>query len=369
MSEEATPVEGSAPEGSESEAVGVVSGESASAGGGDAPATGGDAQAGEEAVAGETPAPETTSAAFRILNREFRDQKHAEEVLGSEIGAKRGLQRQNADLSKQLERLQAQVDDYQTRLRGDGSSPGGQKSKQEATAERFSEHLVKSGELDFYNKLAQNPEIGVAGAILEAMKAQEDWQSKHADQRFEALEQQITQGEVRRSQEATMARAFTATKELIKDFPELDDVGPDASDEAFEERAHIHQMVMTNLQSTPQAIHPVTGQLVPSGVLWLSENPGDAIRWAVEKYRREYGTPVFAKQPGTSESPSAKAAAAAERKAAAASAEPLDGSGVPRQREGDKKPKTLAERWREDSQQLKGQEAQTPSGRRLGFSA
>jgi len=374
MTEEATPVEGSASEESGSEAVGVVSGE-ASAGGGDAPAAGDDARVGGEAVEGEAvkaeAAPAVSPAEFLILNRKFRDQKHAEEVLGSEIGAKRGLQKQNAELSKRLERMEAQIEDYSTRFRGEGSGKKGQGQGQESNAEpeSFADHLTKSGQLEFFNKLAQNPEIGVAGAIYEALKAQEEWQGKHQDQRVSQLEERIVQGDAQRVQEAALARTFTAAKSLTSEFPELDDADSSAPDEAHEEREQIHATIIGYLQSTPQAIHPQTGQSVPTGVMWLQEKPEEAIRWAVTRFRSEYGTPVFAQPPGTSESPSAKAAAAAEKKAAAGAPEPLDGSGVPRQREGDSKPKTLADKWRDGSTNLKGREATTPSGRRLGFPA
>lgn len=371
MSEETTPADAPAPEGSGSEAVGVGD---ASAGGGDAPAAGGDARVGEGAVAeGEVSesAPAVTPAEFLILNRKFRDQKHAEEVLGSEIGAKRGLQRQNAELTKRLERMESQLEDYSTRLRGGGSEKPVQAQGQGSNgeAESFAEHLAKTGQLDFFNKLAQNPEIGVAGAIFEALKAQEEWQGKHQDNRVSQLEERIVQSDVQRAQEAALARTFTAAKSLTKEFPELDDADPSAPDEAHEEREQIHQTIIGYLQSTPQAIHPKTGQPVPTGVMWLQEKPDEAIRWAVTKFRSEYGTPVFAQPPGTSESPSAKAAAAAEKKAAAEASEPLDGSGVPRQRRGDNKPRTLADKWREDSTNLKGREATTPSGRKLGFPA
>lgn len=374
MSEETTPADAPAPvEGSGSEAVGVET--DASAGGGDAPAAGDDARVGGEAVAGEAgeaeTAPAVTPAEFLILNRKFRDQKHAEEVLGSEIGAKRGLQRQNAELSKRLERMESQIEDYSTRLRGDGSGKPvqGQGQGSNGEAESFAEHLAKSGQLDFFNKLAQNPEIGVAGAIFEALKAQEEWQGKHQDNRVSQLEERIVQSDVQRAQEAALARTFTAAKGLTKEFPELDDADPSAPDAAHEEREWIHQTIIGYLQSTPQAIHPKTGQPVPTGVMWLQEKPDEAIRWAATKFRSEYGTPVFAQPPGTSESPSAKAVAAAEKKAAAEASEPLDGSGVPRQRRGEQKPRTLADKWREGSSNLKGREATTPSGRKLGFPA
>lgn len=373
--DEATPSESGAPVEGSSEGVGAE----ASAAGGSAPASGGDAQvvgSGSDGGAPEgSPSGESeAAAAFRILNREFRDQKHAEEVLGSEIGAKRGLQRQNADLTKKLQQYEALLENLQGQnLRGNGSGGNVQAPKQEATEEvkSFAEHLAKSGELEYLNKLAQNPEIGVAGAIYEALKAKETWDQQHGNEGLQkeisGLKQLFVETEGARATEARTARIVTATKKLTAEYPELDDLPPEASDEAHEERQQMWQAIWAQLQSTPPAIDPETGKTIPNGFIWLKAEPEKAIRYAVKSFRETYGTPVFAQAPGTSESPSARVAAAAERRSSGGDA--LDGSGVPRSKSGDGKPQTLADTWRQDSQKLKGREATTPSGRRLGFSA
>jgi len=206
--------------------------------------------------------------------------------------------------------------------------------------------------LDYFNKLAQNPEIGVAGAIYEALKQKDTWDQKHFgkefEERFSQIEQTFQESEQRRETEAAMARTFTAAKSLVDEFPELDD--GNHSEAAEEAQAAIIQMI----------------QSVPQGPQWLKHNPEQALRWAAMEYRRTNGTPVFAVPPGTSESPSARVAAAAEKRSAGG--ETLDGSGVPKSKQGGK-PASLADKWREDSNRLKGREATSPSGRRLGFPA
>src|SRR3990172_3988709 len=69
--------------------------QTASAGLGNAPGVGVDAGAAVDA-AGTTPA--VAPSEYQILNRKFRDQKHAEEVLGGELGRTRTLQRDNASM-------------------------------------------------------------------------------------------------------------------------------------------------------------------------------------------------------------------------------------------------------------------------------
>src|SRR3990172_481866 len=69
--------------------------QTASAVPGNAPGVGGDAGTVVDA-AGTTPA--VAPSEYQILNRKFRDQKHAEEVLGGELGRTRTLQRDNASM-------------------------------------------------------------------------------------------------------------------------------------------------------------------------------------------------------------------------------------------------------------------------------
>lgn len=358
MSDEAAPVESAAPEGSAGEAAGVETGEVASAATGDAPGGGDDARA-TEGAAGEPSAAEV--AKFLFANREFRDQKHAEEVVGGEVNRTRGLQRQNAEQTKELDALRGQL----RALQGMVPQQAGNGQKQESggkpeTAASFADQLVKSGDIEYFNKLAANPEIGVGGAIFELAKHLD----KHNDERFSRLEEQVQTGntslEMRLEQEKALARTFTAAKGLTEEFPELDD--GNKSEEALEAQSGVLEL----LQSTPQVIHPRTGNPVPQGVLWLAERPEQALRWAAGEYRRTHGVPVFGQPPGTSDSPSAKVAAAAEK--ADVSPDSLDGTGVPRQgRTGGKE--TLADTWRKDAAQLRGKEATSPSGRKLGFPA
>ncbi len=97
---------------------------------------------------------------------------------------------------------------------------------------------------------------------------------------------------------------------------------------------------------------------------YLRANPERALRMAVLEYRERNGTPIFAQQPGTSGSPSVRAAMAAE--AAAPGLNPLDGSGTPRPRQGG--PETPADRIRRENREATVT-LTSETGRRLGFSA
>src|SRR3990172_11640472 len=84
----------------------AAAGGEASIGSGNAPGVGGDVAAAQGA-ADTTPA--QSAAEYLFLNRKFRDQRHAEEILGSEVSKTRGLQKQNADLLKQIQQREAEL--------------------------------------------------------------------------------------------------------------------------------------------------------------------------------------------------------------------------------------------------------------------
>jgi hypothetical protein len=336
MSDEAPAVE-AAPEGP---AEGVAAGQ-VSAGSGDAPGTGVDAEvAGEAAVE----APAEPPSKWQFLNREFRDQKHAEEVLGSEINKVRGTQRRLSDVEKQLQQRDRELEALRAFV-GPGQSQGVDRGKEEAGPQSFADELAKSGELELFAKIAQDPEMGMGHAMYAMAQAfDKRLQSVIDSVRTEAIEPIV------RRQEGSerMAKVFSTVKELSSKFPELVDYGENTPPEIADAQEKILQTL---------------GQLPPE---WLANNAQEALWYAVTRYRDQHGIPVFAQPPGTSGSPSAKVAAAAEKAAAGTAATPLDGSGVPRQRDTDK-PETLEDRWRRESADLRGREATTPSGRKLGF--
>lgn len=169
--------------------------------------------------------------------------------------------------------------------------------------------------------------------------------SKSVEQVREELNTQFVQANVRSQQERAIAKTFGVVKNLTKDYPELDD--DNQSDEAIQAQTEILRIIESTF---------------PPEV--LAQNPERVLRMAVEEYRRSYGTPVFAQPPGTSGSPSVRAAAAAE--AAGNVAVPIEGSGVPRQRSNGQ-PETAADRWKRENREINERVAKTPSGRPLGF--
>ena len=138
-------------------------------------------------------------------------------------------------------------------------------------------------------------------------------------------------------------RAMSVTRELAQEFPELD-----PSNESEEAQA-AQQEILGIVKAFPPEM--------------LVTNPDFVLGMAVMAYREMYGAPTFAQPPGSSGSPSAFAAEAAE--AASGGALPLDGSGVPRPGTGTNSP---LERIRRENRELNSKVVRTPSGRPL-FSA
>lgn len=361
MSEETGAVVPAGGEASASPAVETAAQTEASVPAGNAP--GGDVDAGGAGEAtGGGPAAQS-AAQFAFLKRQFRDQKHAEEVLGSEVGMTRGLQRQNADLTKRLSMMEAELNalrplvvERQGQGRGQGVREGGQAP---GASQSFAKELAESGELELIGKIFADPEMGPAHAMYRMAELLDQRNSKQLEQFKGEVTGTIQQREARQQHEATVARAFTAAKNLVSDYPELDD------DNQSDEAAEAQQAIVKIITDSPP-VRLENGQVVPRMALWLAQEPAECLRYAAERYRREHGTPIFAQAPGTSGSPSVRAAQAAE--AAGAVAATIEGSGVPRQRTNGQ-PETPAERIKRENREINRRVARTPSGRPLGFDA
>jgi hypothetical protein len=349
MSEESTAPAGdsavSAPEsGSSAAGSGVVE---ASAGPGNAPGAGGDVVAGEgtPAVAAETPA----QAKFRLLNREFNDQKHAETVLSSELTRARQTQRELAELKKQTEQYQAEINALRAMaVRPQGGTPGqgAPRGPQSSGGPKsFAKELAENGELEVIAKIAADPEMGLGHAMYRMAELLDERNSKQVGEVREEIRAELQQQQVRSMQERAVAKAIGSVRTLAADYPELDE--NNQSEEAIEAQ----QAILGIIKALPQ------------GAEWLANEPEEALRYAAERYRRTYGTPVFAQPPGTSGSPSVRAAAAAEAAAQGSVATPLDGSGTPRQRPNGQ-PETPQDRMRRENREAT-RKVTTPSGRVL----
>jgi hypothetical protein len=346
----ATPATGgeasSAPASVSSEGASGQSGQaSAAAGnalgsGGDAGAQGGDATATAAAV---------TAAQFPFLKRGFRDQKHAEEVLGSEIGMTRGLQRQNAELEKRAATLEAELNALRP-LVVERSAPGrtqGVREGAQAPGEpkSFAQGLADSGELNFIAKMFADPEMGPAHAMFRLADLLEQHNAKQFDGLRDHLTGEITTRDQRSALHTTTARTLTAAVNLATQYPELD------NDNKSEEAEQAQQAILQIIQE------------LPGGPQWLATDATECLTYAAERYRRMHGTPIFAQAPGTSGSPSSRAAAAAEAGSTAAA---LDGSGVPRQRTNGQ-PESFVDKIKRENREINKRMATTPSGRPLGF--
>ena len=338
----------------------AVGSESASAGVGNAPDSGVDA-VGSSGVPGGSPAAQA-AARFRILNREFNDQKHAETVLGSEITRARTTQRELAEAKKQAELYQAEINALRSMaVRPPGGAVGqGRSEGQQPSAgpKSFAKELAETGELDVIAKIFSDPEMGPGHAMYRMAELFDKRQQEQVGQVREEILGQFQQTQVRSQQERAVAKAIGATKTLSADYPELD--GNNQSDEAQEAQ----QGILEIIKALPQVPGP-NGEMVSMGAVWLAQDPDNALRWAADQYRRTNGTPMFAQPPGTSGSPSVLAAHASERAAGAAASVPLDGSGVPRQRP-DGQRESFADKIRRENREL-SQGTKSPSGRSLGF--
>ena len=355
MSEEATvpastsPAGGSAADGAATGGGDVVS---ASAGSGNAPGAGVDAVAGSETPG--QPAETAAQARFRILNREFNDQKHAETVLGGEITRARSTQRELAEAKKQLEAYNAELGALRQMVAGRaGQTPGqGVDGGRQAPsgARSFAKELAESGELEVIAKIAADPEMGLGHAMYRMAELMDERANSQVSQVREEIRAEMAQQQTRSTQERAVAKAIGSLGSLKADYPELDP--QNQSEEAIEAQ----QAILEIIKSLPQ------------GAQWLASEPDEALRYAAERYRRTYGTPVFAQPPGTSGSPSVRAAAAAEAAANGSASVPLDGSGTPRQRPNGQ-PETPQDRIRRENREMQSRVARTPSGRPLGWDA
>jgi hypothetical protein len=301
-------------------------------------------------VPGASPAAQA-AARFRILNREFADQKHAETVLGSEITRARTTQRELAEAKKQAELYQAEINALRSMaVRPPGGAVGqGRSEGQQPSAgpKPFAKELAETGELDVIAKIFSDPEMGPGHAMYRMAELFDKRQQEQVGQVREEILGQFQQTQVRSQQERAVAKAIGVTKALSADYPELD--GNNQSDEAIEAQQGILEII----------------KALPQGAEWLATDPEEALRYAAERYRRTNGTPMFAQPPGTSGSPSVLAAHAAEKAASAAASVPLDGSGVPRQRP-DGQRESYADKIRRENREL-SQGTKSPSGRSLGF--
>lgn len=304
---------------------------------GNAPGVGQDAIAGDGS-AQDSPAV-TTPAEFIFNGRRYRDQAHAENAIQAMIGRVPHVQQENAQYQRQLAELQHELE----ALRALGLDPsavqGGHEEKK--AKEALQETLAKSGDLDFIAQLAEDPNIGLKGAIYELSRIMDE-RAEAREQAF--LEQHVQPIIMQGKTEQTMTQVSRTLRELAQEFPELDP--NNESPEAQQAQAFVLPLVKKLFK--PEA---------------LAEMPDAVLGLAAMAYRETYGTPSIAQPPGSSGSPSAFAAEAAEAVAGGGPIPGLDGgNGVPRPGSGGNTP---LDRIRRENREINSRTVKTPSGKVL----
>lgn len=294
------------------------------------------------ATAGEGTAPDlaagATPAEFLFGGRKYRDQAHAENAISAMIGRQPHIQRENAAMQRRLAEMEAELQALHALGLSPGATQGGR--EEQKAAEALHEKLAKSGDLDFIAQLAENPEIGIKGALYELQRLNDE-RAAAREQAF--LENHIQPMLMQREVETAMTGVSRTLRELSQEYPELDP--SNESEEAQQAQAVILPMIERLFK--PEA---------------LAEMPDAVLGAAVMMYREAFGAPSFAQPPGSSGAPSAFAAGAAE--VAAGGTLPMEGNGVPRPGNGTNSPE---DRIRRENRAINSRVARTPSGRPLGF--
>jgi hypothetical protein len=324
--------------------TGAVAGESgqsgASVSSGLAPAADGDASLGSDGGAGAAeaaPGPAAAPSEYVFANRKFRDQKHAEDYVKAQLGILPGTQRKLAALEQLVDQLNARNESY---ARGGSGAPreGVQGADQSAPAAGWGKALQDSGDLDLIAEIHESK--GPKAAYFAFAQVLHEQATAAIDAQVEKRVGVIEKG---REFDQHMGRVTGALRQLSQQFLEFDESND--SPEAAEARSSIIEI----WKSFPRE--------------FALGNPLRALRVAAQEYRDEHGTPIFAIPPGSSDSPSALAAAAAERGAGGSAV--LD-TGVRARPRPSGRPATAQEELADSMGKADSLRAITPTGFDLG---
>lgn len=321
----------------------------ASGDGGSAPAVPVDAVA-----EGGAPAPAAAAAAakFRFANRDWDSQAAAEAAYKASFG--RNWEGKLAEAQRAIAERDAELQALRSVVARSGQEPGQGPARGPATSAPdasapFVERLAKDGSLDFLASLLQtgegeDPTLGVKRFTLGLA----DVISREVESRVSEVQEQHIAPILRRQQfDQHMGKSMGVARALAASgFPELDD-----SNESPEAAEH-QQAFMANLK-----------QHVPPEM--LAADPEYHMLAAALVTRHQQGIPIFAQEPGTSGSPSARAIAASEQALGAAAPNPLGGTGTPRPRPNGAG-ETPEDRIRRENAAVPGHFRST-SGKDLGF--
>lgn len=231
---------------------------------------------------------------FVFGGRRFQTQKQAEDYFRSQIGRVPDLQRKTAEYERQMQELSSTVQALQRALSvaptpaGTEQGQPGRVQAAQAGPKPFAERLVESGDLQFIQQLAEEKGLGHAIYALADLMGHEIQQVRE-QLRTEEIEPIVRAQEFRQIE----GRALGVAKNLGSEFPEFDN--SNQSPEAVEAQ----QTFVSTLKQFPPE--------------FVAANPELAMLATALVTRYQHGVPVFAQQPGSSGSPSARAAIAAEQ--------------------------------------------------------
>lgn len=322
------------------------SGSLASGDGGSAPAAAGDAVGGETGPA--EAAPPAPPSKFLFAGREWQSQKAAEDAYRASFG--RNWEGKLKAAQQEIEQRDAELQALRRALstggmQGQGAAPGVPGQAPAAADQGFAAKLVKSGDLEFITGLLNDPDPNQG--IAKFTVALADRIDREVNERMERFAAENVQPIVRQAAfEKHMGSAMSVAKQLpAMGFPELDE--NNQSPEAVEHQ----QAFVENLK-----------QLPPD---FVRDNPQMAFLMTALVTRHQYGIPMVATAPGTSGSPSARAALASEQALQAGAGVPVDGTGTPRPKPNGAG-ETPLDRIRRENAAAPGN-FRSPSGRDLGF--
>lgn len=293
------------------------------------------------------PAAEVTPPApseFVFGGRRFASQKQAEEFFRSQIGRVPDMQRKTAEQDRQIAELSSTVQALQRALSvgptAAGPEPGTARGVQTPAGPKpFAERLVESGDLQFITQLAEEKGLGHAIYALADLMGNEINQVREQI-RTEEIQPFVRQGQFRELE----GRALGAARNLGTEFPEFDNANQ--APEAVEAQ---QEFVSTLKRFPPE---------------FVAAEPEFTMLATALLTRYHHGTPIFAQAPGTSGSPSARAAAAAE--AALDTSGPIDGSSA-RPRPAAPQPRTAEDQFEADIIGADDKLARNLEGKPLGW--
>ena len=254
------------------------------------------------------------------------------------------MQHENEELKRTNAAIMAEVDALRhalTTREASGREQGTARGVQTPAGSKPFVERFRDEELPFLMSLLQDPENGAQKftyALAEIMgNEMQSLEQRIVEQHFQPF---VRQAQFREHE----SRALGAARNLGSEFPEFDN-GNQAP-----EAVEAQQAFVSTLKQFPPE--------------WTVANPEMAMLATALLTRYQHGTPIFAQAPGTSGSPSARAALAAE--AGMETPGPIDGSSA-RPRPAAPQPRTAEDQFEADIIGADDKLARNLEGKPLGW--